>query len=163
MSLFSYENQDFMFNNSNSIECVKCSEQKQKYIRCSCCNEVVTLSDIIKHINKDRDIAKIVRMGETLCIKLSVKDIFQISKYFINPNVQTLAVNFEYKVNYIESKTVDGKVIKTVRNIEFLRTLNSFKEVSISIKHLTMMSGADNEAELLLNVNTLNVLLSTTN
>jgi hypothetical protein len=163
MSLFSYENQDFMFSNSNSIECTKCSEQKQKYIRCSCCNEVVTLTDIIKHINKDKDIIKLVRLGETLCIKIHVKDIFNISKYFYSNNSTTLAVNFDYKINYIESKTNDGKIIKSIRNIEFIQILDSFKEVNIDIKYLLMNSTINNDAEVLINANSLNVLLPTSN
>jgi hypothetical protein len=164
MALFSYEKQDFMFNdNLNSIECAKCSEQQQKYLRCSCCNEVVSLADIIKHINKGGDIAKLVRMGDTLCLKLRVRDIFQVSKYFVIPDVHTLAVNFEYNINYIESTTNDGKVIKTVRNIDFVKVLENFKENSISVKHLIMISGISNDAEVLLNVNALNVLQTSKN
>ena len=163
MAFFSMDNQDFMYGaNSAAVECSKCIAQEQKYIRCSCCNEVVSLTDIIRHINKSGEVAKLVRMSEKLCIKLRVRDIFQVSKYFIHPDVHTLAVNFEYKVNYIESNTNDGQVIKSVRNIDFIQVLEKFKEVSISIKHLAMISGINNDAEVLLNVNTLNVLLPST-
>jgi hypothetical protein len=161
MSLFSLDNnQDFMFgSNSNSVECSKCSEQTQKHIRCSCCNEVITLGDIIKHINKTSEVIKLVRLGDKLCIKIHVRDIYIVSKYFRNSDTHTLAVNFEYKVNYIESKTNNGQIIKSVRNIEYVKMLDNFKEDTIEIKHLLMNTGIDYKAEVLLNVNTLNVVL----
>lgn len=160
MSYFSLDNnQDFIFNNSNSIECIKCSEQQKKYIRCNCCNEVITLSDIIKHINKKSEVIKIVRLSGSLCIKVKVKDIYNISKYFSTPDVHTLAVNFNYKINYIENKLPDGQIMKGIRNIEFTDILNNFKESSIDVKYLLMNNSILDDAEILLNVNSFNVLL----
>lgn len=160
MSYFSLDNsQDFIFNNNNSIECSECSSQEQKYIRCNCCNNVITLTDIMKHINKSSETIKLVRLSGTLCLKLKVKDIYNISKYFRSPDVHTLAVNFDYKINYIENKTSDGQVIRGIRNVEFVGLLQNFKETSIDVKYLLMNSSVTDEAEVLINVNNLNVLL----
>lgn len=160
MSFFSLDNnQDFIFNNGNSIECIKCSEQQKKYIRCNCCNEVITLSDIVKHINKADEIIKLVRLSGALCIKVKVKDIYNISKYFYTPDVHTLAVNFNYKINYIENKLPDGQVMKGIRNIELIDMLTNFKESSIDVKYLLMSNSTLENAEVLLNVNNFNVLL----
>lgn len=160
MSYFSLDNtQDFMFGNNNAIECIKCSEQQQKYMRCSCCNDVITLNDIMKHIGNTTNNIKLVRLSGTLCIKLRVKDIYNISKYFIHPDVNTMAVNFEYNTNYIENKTNEGQVIRGIRNIEFVKLLGNFKETSVNVKYLLMNNSINEEAEVLINVNNLNVLL----
>lgn len=161
MAYFSLDNnQDFIFGNNSNIECIKCCEQKQKYIRCSCCNDVITLNDIMKHItNISNNNVKLVRLSGVLCLKLHVKDIYNISKFFIHPDVNTMAVNFEYNTNYIENKTNDGQIIRGIQNIEFVKQLSNFKETSINVKYLLMNNSINNEAEVLINVNNLNVLL----
>jgi hypothetical protein len=161
MSLFSYENQqDFFGNNNTSIECSKCSELDQKYMRCNCCNEIITLPDLIKHINRNNEIVKLVRLSGLLCVKMRVIDIYLLSKYFTNlNNTYTSAANFEVKTNYIESKTTEGDVIKSVRNIEFVSLLSNFKEVAIDVKHLLMNNTMNKAAEVLINVEAFNVQL----
>lgn len=139
------------------IECSKCSVSP-KYMRCKCCNKTITLTDFLTNVEKTHGIIKFVKIGTETCIKLNVKHIYNITKYFIpNSEIFTTAVNFNYNVNYIENKTNDGQIIKGIRNIEMTEILSNFKQEGINIKHLIMCNNLLDEALILINIKNLNV------
>jgi hypothetical protein len=162
MSLFSLDTQQSsMFNNDN-IECSKCTSQECKYLRCNCCNDVITLNDFLLHINKilEPNSIKLVKLSGVICIKVKVINIYNILKYFKTSDTHTLAVNFLYKVNYNETTTSNGKQIKNIRNIEFQELQPTFIQQAVGIEYLLRCSNIDNMAEVLINIDNLNVLTS---
>lgn len=139
MSYFSYSDNEFFgsSNNNTSIECIKCSDEPE-YMRCKCCNEVVTIVDIIKHESKNGIKINLVKFNGMGCIKILGKDLQKIIKYIRNGKSTVDGVDFDYKPNYITSKTIDGKEQKVINNIEITNINETFKPDNINIKYLLM-------------------------
>lgn len=139
MSYFAYSDNDFFGSqpNNKSIECIKCSDSPD-YMRCKCCNEIVTIVDIIKHELKNGVHINLVKFNGLNCIKVLGKNVQKILKYIRNSGSTVDGLDFEYKANYITSKTVDGQEKKVINNIEYVREFGSFKPDTLNLKYVIM-------------------------
>lgn len=145
----------------NNIECSKCAKEQYKLLRCKCCNETITINDLLDHLKlkNDANSFKLVKVNGLTCLKLNIKNIYNITKFFKQGDIFTTAVNFSYKTNYIENKTNTGDIIKGIRNIEILDILNNFKQDNIDVKHLVMCPNAPENCEVLINIENMNVAI----
>lgn len=138
MSFFEYSNNDFFgTSSSTSIECIKCSEEPE-YMRCKCCNEIVTIVDIIKHELKNGIKINLVKFNGLNCIKILGRHVQKIVKYIRDGNTNVDGIDFEYKANYIISKTSDGQEKKVVNNIEYVKETGKFKSDTLNLKYVLM-------------------------
>ena len=159
MAFFSFDdnNTNYNFGSSNTIECIKCIDGP-KLLRCGCCNEVITINDLITYINKTYgQIIKLVRYNGTACIRINVKNIYNITKFMKSNDVATVAVNFKYETNLIQNKSQDGSVMSGIKSINFIELTPNFVNNNIDIKYLVMCSNMDANAEVLIPVNMVNV------
>lgn len=139
MSYFAYSDNDFFGSqsNNNSIECIKCSDSPD-YMRCKCCNEIVTIVDIIKHEVKNGVQINLVKFNGLNCIKVLGKNVQKILKYIRNGGSTVDGLDFEYKANYITSKTIDGQEKKVINNIEYVKESGNFKPDTLNLKYVLM-------------------------
>ena len=157
---FLYDNVSADFTspqNNVNIECSKCLNEP-KLIRCTCCNEIITINDFVKFIkNQYNEIIKLVKMADKTCVKISVKNIYKLTKYFKQQDIFTSAINFNYKINYNEVKLSPDNTIKQIRNVEFVELLSNFTQNNIDIKYLIVCPNISQQAEVLIDINNLNI------
>lgn len=169
MAFFNFDNNmtttNSFYNDNNNVECITCANNIVKLFRCSCCNEIINLNDLLNHINKNSTdnkikIVKLVKYGNKPSIRIAVKNLYHITKFLKDNNSTALALNFSYKTNYMDGLTSDtGHSIKTIQNIEYDTTLPNFKPDNIEIRYLVMCANIPPTADVLISIHDLNVLI----
>ena len=166
MAFFNFDsnitNATNFYNNNSNIECISCSNSSNKLLRCSCCNEIINLNDLLNHLNKNNnsEIIKLVKFGSKPSIRISVKNLYHITKFLKDNNTKSIALNFTYKIHYMGGVNNDnGQSIKMIQNIEYNNTLQNFKQEQIELKYLIMCANIPTNAEVLISIHDLNVFI----
>lgn len=143
-------------NNSPLIECSKCISSV-KYIRCSCCNEKISLSDFVNYININNgaNTLRLTKSGDIKLIRISVYNLSKIVKYLKSDNASIYGLNFNYNLDYLEN---NENATKIVNNISIVSLLDTFKLDNLPINSLLIITDTNNnlkQAEVLINIDNL--------